>query len=387
MNPTKRQEMEHEKSKEDLKKIRGLSLFLPFFHLIGTSGLLIMGYSGGANTDHSETIILGAFGALITSLWAAVSSWETFSATRPIRTDTGIIFRLPPWEWHSTHFLNGIIIWFVLTFCLFPSLMIYIVQCLGGEFLQGLLAGESITGTERNILLFFVFSYGFLVITLDFFSIIYTTKFLAKEQNEQKKINMVDNDVPDEIHVRPVSLKIMACVTFLGNFIFFIAFIAVASTRYNSGTMMFAILQGVMLIALFYFVCKIMDERKDIDAQSWALDWRMLTVVHLFTGWVSFWAALEIAVSLAAFGLDFWDGYSALSTIDKALVACVLGIFFCYMCVYLFFLLLHTRCMSTLDEIASQKLGMDDGFTDSDDDDDYDDEGDEGDEYEEKEDN
>eukprot|EP00462_Mataza_sp_D1_P019248 CAMPEP_0175143070 /NCGR_PEP_ID=MMETSP0087-20121206/13204_1 /TAXON_ID=136419 /ORGANISM="Unknown Unknown, Strain D1" /LENGTH=606 /DNA_ID=CAMNT_0016427051 /DNA_START=53 /DNA_END=1873 /DNA_ORIENTATION=- len=76
----------------------------------------------------SASLVLCSFGGMVGCIWAFVGVYEFFKGSREHLT-------LPDLTWHDRNFLLSSFVFVVFTFCVWPSLMIFIFQTVGDDFL------------------------------------------------------------------------------------------------------------------------------------------------------------------------------------------------------------------------------------------------------------
>lgn len=343
-----------DKSKKDLSKIRALSFFAAGQHMIAAAGMTVMAFTRSSiDQEFSLTIVLCAFSAMITCIWAGVGCYETWAGSMQVE--------LPMWEWHNRHFVTAVGVVMALTFFLWPSVVIFILQAIGFSFWALL---PDLEADAKGQIIFHIFA---LVVTsgANLLSLIITTQLLSRFQStevrEEKEVDDddVEEDDEDDVEGPPtvsLGVLVMAGLKAFADVVYTIDLLILAARKANSGTMGAAIVQIAATVVFLVFSIKLLLRRNEIDLDDWLMNWRALTICHLFVAYVCFWVTVAITLLALAQGADFWVVVGNLSNLQTFMVTLQIAIFFVYVVNYAALLLLHNRCMSSLDEIAALRL-------------------------------
>jgi len=185
-----------------------------------------------------------------------------------------------------------------------------------------------------------------------------------KSKNEAKKETIEEdegNDAEDYDEHRPVNNfdRVLAFLSVFFHGVFTVNLIVVTATiRFNSGTILSVLVIGLMFLGWLFYGLKSWGLKE--VSESWLLNLRLLTILHLFALLLFFWIALCLVLLLSN---DLGTGFfSTLNTInsdssDRGTLAGVLIILiFFSVAIYSVILYVHSRSMWSLDEIASLYL-------------------------------
>lgn len=326
------------KNISDLSKIRGLSVGAAILHVAVTVGVMQMGFTKNSinGQKYSETIVLAAFGCVITCIWASVGSWEIFEGSMKEH--------IPTWEWHNDHFNTAVGVVFSLTFFLWPSIIIHVIHTEGGNFFDLVFDIES-SLVGPLIFHFVSFPLSFVVNVL---AIIVTTKTLKNFQLQEFEADEEEQEVEQK---RPGGLNRFVMMKVATDVLLIINLSIVTVTlKGNSGTVLSILFQIVCTIAFAFYGRKL---KKAPDVEVWAFQWRAITMFYLFMSWVVFWINIGMLVLVGHQRVDFWE---ALQNSNSIVVYCEVGFFALYMVVYSLLFKYHQRCMNAMDELDSLKL-------------------------------
>jgi len=265
--------------------------------------------------------------------------------------------------------------------CLFalPSLVVYVLHSLGSNFFDVLSQQQSSNPTTFGVILFHIFS-GFAVFVVDGITIFSTTAKLRTFQSNRADERAENEDGENKVYEKPVKAKedddeggedfdehrpvqpldrVLALFSLFCHAIFTVNLIVITATNApNSGTILSCIVMGGLLMGWFVYTVKCWSLKE--VSESWLLNLRLLTILHLFALLLFFWIALCIVLLLA---IDEGTGFfSTLQTInnvssDRGTLASILIIFiFSSVACYWVILYVHSRSMWSLDEIASLYL-------------------------------
>jgi len=357
--------------KHRLYYLRFASSIAALLHVVVSVITLVMGFTPGYGTEWlSQTIIVCAFGCLNTCVFAFVEMW---------RTITGTMGSLPSWTWHNNAFLSSVGNVFFLCLFALPSLVVYVLHSLGYEFF-GVLTSQQNNNTTRFGVIMFHLIAGVGVFIMDGITIFSTTAKLRtfqsnradetqgqddekSEKKEKSKEAEKDDDDGGEDYdehrpVEPLD-RVLALFSLFWHGVFTINLIVISATNpTNSGTVLSCVVMGGLFLGWFIYTIKCWSLKE--VSESWLLNLRLLTILHLFALLLFFWIALCIVLLIA---IDDSSGFfSTLQTInatnsDRGTLASVLIILiFFSVAVYGVILYVHSRSMWSLDEIASLYL-------------------------------
>jgi len=186
-------------------------------------------------------------------------------------------------------------------------------------------------------------------------------KYEKPQKDTTKNKDDDDEGGEDYDEHRPVEPldRLLALVSLFCHGLFTINLIVITATNTaNSGTILSCIVMGSLLLGWFMYTVKCWSLKE--VSESWLLNLRLLTILHLFALLLFFWIALCIVLLLA---IDQGTGFfSTLQTInnvssDRGTLASILIIFiFASFASYGVILYVHSRSMWSLDEIASLYL-------------------------------
>jgi len=345
---------------------------------------LIMGFTPGIRDEWlSPSIVLCAFGCLNTCVFAFVEMWRTL---------IGISGSLPSWNWHNNGFLSSVGNIFFLNLFALPSLVIYVLHSLGYQFFAVLTEQQVSHPGIYGVIIFHLIS-GILVFFVDLLTIMTTTAKLRTFQSnradeeekeekapletefsnkkerpagktEQKKPAKDDDDddgAEDYDEVRPVAPhdRILSLLSLLFHGIFTVDLIVLsASVSFNSGNTLSCIVMGLLFLTWLFYTIKCWNLKE--VSESWLLNLRLLTILHLFAFLLFFWIALCVVLLLAQnAGTGF---FSSIQTINDqssergTLASILIILIFVAAAIYGVILYVHSRSMWSLDEIASLYL-------------------------------
>jgi len=132
-----------------------------------------------------------------------------------------------------------------------------------------------------------------------------------------------------------------------------------ASVPLNSGTVLSVVVIGLLFLGWLFYTIKCWNLKE--VSESWLLNLRLLTILHLFALLLFFWIALCIVLLLSV-DSHAQGFFAALQTIDQTspergtLAAILIILIFVSVAIYSVILYVHSRSMWSLDEIASLYL-------------------------------
>jgi len=351
--------------KHRLKYLRFASIIAAFLHVFIALITLIMGFTPGTGTEWlSHSIIVTAFGCLNTCVFAFVEMWRTLVGT------TG---SLPSWNWHNNAFLSSVGNFFFLCLFALPSLVVYVLHALGFQFFEVLTEQQQNNPTIFGVIMFHLIS-GISVFLVDIITIFSTTAKLRtfqsnraddeendekeKKEKEKEKDGEGAEDYDEHRPVKPED-RVLAIISLLCHGMFTIDLVVIAATNpLNSGTVLSCIVMGGLFLGWFAYTIKCWSLKE--VSESWLLNLRLLTILHLFALLLFFWIALCIVLLLS---VDAGTGFfQTLQTINAAssdrgtLASILIILIFISVAMYFVILYVHSRSMWSLDEIASLYL-------------------------------
>jgi len=336
------------RSREDLKVIRLLSFIAAILQAIVSAGLLNMGFNqqaeGISDDSYSVTIVLCGFGSLICCIWAGVGCYETVAGSRTA-------LELPNWLWHNKKFIEALSAAFVLTFLLWPAIVIFIIHNQGQNFFSiifGDVADES-GGTRAPIILHATTS--LLLMTVCGLCIGFPTKWLQNLNTPEAAEHMDE----DEDMLFPEGAKKMMLGKCLMDILYTVdlIYLLVIPAEVNSGIVTMIVVHVGCSLPFFALWKKSRKRGLTLNVEAWLHKWRYAAVLHLFCSTVISWTAACVFTLLEHFNKDFW---ATLYNKNISLVYLQIALFLGYVIDYGFILGCHARCMSALDEIASLHL-------------------------------
>jgi len=351
--------------------LRIASVGAALIHVFVTLITMIMAFTPGVKDEYlSQSIVVCAFGCLNTCVFALVEMWRTLFGTAA--TDS-----LPSWTWHNDAFLSSVGNIFFLCLWALPALVVYVLHSLGKQFFDVLTEQQGQNPRVFGVIMFHLLS-GIMVFLVDTITIWSTTAKLRTfqsrddenaEEKEKEKVTEIKketeddegDDAEDYDEHRPVNNmdRILAFLSIFSHGVFTVNLVVLtAIIKINSGTILSVLVIGLMFLGWFFYSLKSWGLKE--VSESWLLNLRLLTILHLFALLLFFWIALCLVLLLSN---DLGDGFfSTLNTIntsdsDRGTLAGVLIILiFVSVAIYSVILYVHSRSMWSLDEIASLYL-------------------------------
>lgn len=344
-------------SRHDLKRVRLVSIALVFLHLVITACMMVMGFSP-ANTSanitnvkippFSLTIVVAAFVALITVIWAAVSAYEVVTGSLESKA-------VPDWSWHNRHFLFAIIHLFVLAVCLVPSITLFLLRSIGSEFWE-LLLSDGVPSNIKGTAIFHCVLLCLMLIT-SACSVIIPTLALgdlhkAEQANEQAN---EDEDVAQPV---PGNVKAMVGFKMLVDVLLAIDIIVMMSqTGFNSSLFICLLVVILFLCVFSYRTYRLFFSVKICDFENWLEFWRYITCANMFCEWCVWWLVITAFLLLGIKKQEFIAVLiSTVSPESTAIIISMLILLVCVVGTYTYLLYLHTKCMNTQNDVYSTKL-------------------------------
>jgi len=183
----------------------------------------------------------------------------------------------------------------------------------------------------------------------------------AKNDGKNEKEKDEDEGGEDYDEHRPVTRKdrFISLLTIFCHGLFVINLIVITATNpVNSGTVLSCIVMGGLFLIWLAYTIKCWGLKQ--VSESWLLNLRLLTILHLFALLLFFWIALCIVLLLS---VDVGTGFfSTLQNINKessdrgTLASLLIVLIFFSVAIYGVILYVHSRSMWSLDEIASLYL-------------------------------
>lgn len=348
-------------SRQDLKRVRLVTIGIVFLHLIATTLIMVMGFLPALPTvdtatlevadipPFSMTIVVAAFVALITVIWAAVSAYEVVTGSSELKA-------VPDWSWHNRHFLFAILHLFVLAICLVPSITLFLLRSIGSEFWV-LLMGNSVDAGIKSTAIYHCVLL-FLMLINSMASIIIPTFALgALHKAEQAGDGEQDDDVAQPV---PNNVKFMVGFKLLVDMLFIVDIIVMMSqTRANSSLFACMFIVIFFLCVFSYRTYRLFFSVKMCDFENWLEFWRYLTCAHIFCVWCSWWLAVTAFLLLGIKQQEFIETLTeTLGPTPERTTYIISTILMLFVVVgaYTYLLFLHTRCMNTQNDVYSMKL-------------------------------
>eukprot|EP00462_Mataza_sp_D1_P018065 CAMPEP_0175140216 /NCGR_PEP_ID=MMETSP0087-20121206/11339_1 /TAXON_ID=136419 /ORGANISM="Unknown Unknown, Strain D1" /LENGTH=408 /DNA_ID=CAMNT_0016423321 /DNA_START=24 /DNA_END=1250 /DNA_ORIENTATION=- len=361
------QESSHKKalrSRDDLKLIRLLSVVAAILHVLISIILVEMGFEDFSFEGQTEksigfslTIVFCAFAALVTCIWACVGSWEIFAGSNKI-------FELPSWNWHNNHFVSALIVGYSLTFVLWPAIVTFIIHSRQNSFWTLVLTDFEVNTavccpenvvdcpivTPRFTLgpLILHMLAGPVSLLLCVLGIFFPTRWLQQLQDsEEEDVDEEDMTLPNTAKYL-IGAKLIMDIVLLLDF----ALLIPVGCEINSGLVWCAIIQGICMLP-FWALFKASRASMNLDVETWLWRWRFASIVQLFMITVVCWVAACLFILTTHFTSQFWE---FLKNRQVGTVYLPIALFFGLVIAYGLMLRAHSRCMESLDTIASLHL-------------------------------
>jgi len=312
----------------DHVRIMFLATLAALLHMAISAGILFMGYSPNQQVSekYSTSIVLGAFGALITVIWAAVASWE---AGREFSKP-----ECPDWEWHNTQFMTAVSVMFGMSLFLWPTLLVFMLHSLGKNFFV------LVTEFDASLVGVLWFHVGaFLILLILNVGLLYTSTktlrlFQVNNENEAAANRPVVPGVVKVLTIAKVIGDIIGCADLI---------LIIANTNGNSGVI-FCLLVQVVCLSMGCLLTYKLYREKSAGAQ-WFIAWRATGIIHVFVGWVVFWLCAGLLVLVGHLKVGF---FAALVKGQTSVVYFEIVLFAVFIFVYIGILYSHARCMFAL---------------------------------------
>lgn len=315
----------------DHVRIRFLATLAALLHMAIAAGIMFMGYSPNqsASEKYSTSILLGAFGSLITVIWAVVASWEAGNEfSKP---------ELPDWNWHNTQFMTAVSVMFWMSLFLWPSLLVFMLHSLRKNFF--VLVTE-FPPSMVGVLWFHVAAFLALLI-LNLALLIISTKALRGFHANNEEENARAPPAPTMVKWLTVAKAlgdIVGCVDLI---------VIIATTDGNSGVIFCLLVQVICLCGGGYLTYKLYYNRS--AGPSWFVAWRATGIIHIFVGWIVFWLSSGLLILVAHLKVGF---FAALVKGQTSVVYFEIVLFALFIFVYIGLLYSHARCMYTLNRVS-----------------------------------
>jgi len=167
------------------------------------------------------------------------------------------------------------------------------------------------------------------------------------------------DDVAERNEQRPVDNRdrALAIFTLISHTVFAVDLTLIVGTnKINSGTLVSMVIWWLLLMFWYYYTIR--HRNMPAVTESWLLNHRLATILHLFLFLVFFWVSLCIILLARTTKGEFFGTLKSLEPSRASLCGVLIVLFFSHILDYGVMLYVHSRSMWSLDEIASLYLAV-----------------------------
>jgi len=351
-----------------LRGLRVMSIVSALTHIGITVVLFVMAYTKGfiepesgqdltqKVPNASAFVVVCAFGALNTCVFAVTSAWNTFKSTdRPITRRS----------YHNASFLSAVIRGFFVIFWMWPGLVNFILHSKNFSVTSAMKDLNDSGSSDKSLLVLHMIICC-IVAVLDTFAFFYTSTKLKqfKQKVEADDMSFEEKKHQDEtlvesseLETKPMTTfdKLLGLVSFIAFLLLMVVYFVIAIQTRNSGSILSLIIQIALVLVYSYCYYRVIKAETPQYNKQWLSRFRAFIVVHMVVLVVSFWTTLCI-ILLENLNINnkagFVETLFKLETSRRALCFVELVFFVLMVCVYILILFFHQRASSILEELA-----------------------------------
>jgi hypothetical protein len=346
-----------------MEKVRKFYVGIAVGHIVSTSLLLMLAFTGGLGKlkgELSQTVI---FCSVLGILSTGLASWRLFVAWGDTLKDKHE--EMPRYDWFNSSYMYQVVCGFTLSLAVVPGTVVFMFHSMG-KSMQTYIMEDIDDDAESAV--FFHLACFLMCAAFDLYVLLRITRQIlafSKAENEEEGGGGDDEEGDDsqgeERYFKVTKQdKILGVFMIAGNLIYMIDLVTVAAIKANSGTALACVVQTIMLLAVCYRMFGVLKKKR--LPESWLMDTRAYLILHGFFIFVVFWVALSIFLFIHLptdtdkDGLGFFDVLALIPSSRRLLVVLVILVFGSTNIGYAFSLLTHAKCMPLSDQMEAQFL-------------------------------